>query len=131
MKNFDKNRSNFNEKRLASIAVPSYIFPLIMSFTPGYFLNDLELMRASYSSIALPSLLSSLLTFALLWRMEVAQKFPSNNIVRILLMVLIMASLGIVAIFVFDLQADAFNILFSSFLGALITTSTQKINKIQ
>jgi len=129
MKNLDKNCNNFNFKRLICLAVPSYACPIIMSFIPGYLLNDEELMRASYSSIALPSLLSTLVAFILLWRMEVTQKFPSNKVHRTLLVALIIVLLSIIVIFTFDLQADIFNILFSSFLGAVITSLTQKITK--
>ncbi len=102
-----------------------------MSFTSGYFLNKPDLMRASYSTIATPSLIASLLTFILLWRMEAAQKFPANKIVRALFMVIATVTLGFMAILCFGLQENAFDILSSSFLGAVITTLTQPMTKLK
>jgi H+/Cl- antiporter ClcA len=120
---------NFNTKRLVSAVVPSYVSPAIMSFIPGYLLNKSDLMSASYTTIAIPSLIASLLTYFLLWRMEVAQNFPSNKIVRTLIMAVTMVTLGFLAILAFGLQTDTLNIIPSCFLGAVITTLTQKMSK--
>lgn len=131
MKAINKNQNNFNAKRLVAATIPSYIFPAVMSFIPGYLLNKPDLMQASYTTIAVSSLLSSLLTFILLWRMEVTQKYPSNKIVRTLLMAFIMVSLGILTIYAFGLQTEALNILPSTFLGAVVTTLTQTMTKLK
>jgi H+/Cl- antiporter ClcA len=120
---------NFNTKRLVSAVVPSYVFPTIMSFIPGYLLNKSDLMSASYTTIAIPSLIVSLLTYFLLWRMEVVQSFPSNILVRTLLMAVTMVTLGFLTILTFGFQTDTLDIIPSCFLGAVITTLTQKMSK--
>jgi hypothetical protein len=125
--NNNQHPNNFNGKRLFFVTVPSYVFPAIMSFLPGYFLNKPDLMRASYSTIALPSLITSLLTYIVLWQMEKRQIFPNNKLVRALLMLLLMFPLGFIAMIIFGLQSDAINILPSVFLGAILTSLTQSM----
>ena len=127
MKNTNHLPSAFNLRTLVLAAVPSYIFPTLMSFLSGYFLQKTDLMMASYTTIGLSSLLSTLLSFMILWQFELKQILVQNKWVRALLIILLMISLGAFCAFLFNLPSEYFNIMFSAFLGAAIITIRQKV----
>ena len=127
MKNTNSLPSAFNFRSLVLAAVPSYVFPTLMSFLSGYFLQKTELMTASYTTIGLSSLVSTLLSFMILWQLELKQILVQNKWVRALLIILLMISLGAFCASLLDLPSEYFNITFSVFLGAAIITIRQKV----
>jgi len=127
MKNTNSLPSAFNFRSLVLAAVPSYVFPTLMSFLSGYFLQKTELMTASYTTIGLSSLVSTLLSFMILWQLELKQILVQNKWVRALLIILLMISLGAFCASLLDLPSEYFNITFSAFLGAAIITIRQKV----
>ncbi len=128
MKNHPQFISSFNLRSLAAAAIPSYVFPTVMSFLSGYFLHKSELMSASYTTIGLSSLVSTVLSFLLLWQFELKQILVSNKLIRSLLIIGLMVSLGAFFTSILNLPSEAFNIVFSAFLGAAIITIRQKVN---
>jgi len=119
--------SDFSLRTLVLAAVPSYVFPTLMSFLSGYFLQKTDLMMASYTTIGLSSLLSTLLSFMILWQFELKQILVQNKWVRALLIILLMISLGAFCAFLLNLPSEYFNIMFSAFIGAAIITIRQKV----
>jgi membrane-bound ClpP family serine protease len=127
MKNTNHLPSAFSLRSLVLAAIPSYVFPALMSFLSGYFLQKTELMAASYTTIGLSSLLSTILSFMILWQFELKQILVQNKWVRTLLVILLMVSLGAFCTSIFNLPSECFNITFSAFLGAAIITIRQKV----
>ncbi|WP_222539219.1 hypothetical protein [Pedobacter polysacchareus] len=129
MKNRNDHPSTFNLRSLILAAVPAYVFPALMSFTSGFFLQKNELMSASYTSIGLSSLLSTVVSFMILWQFEFRQILAQNKLLRSVLIVMLMISLGMACSTLLNLQSERFNITFSAFLGAAILTIRQQIKK--
>ena len=129
MKNRNDHSSTFNLRSLILAAVPAYVFPALMSFTSGFFLQKNELMSASYTSIGLSSLLSTVISFMILWQFESRQILAQNKLLRAVLIVMLMISLGMACSTLLNLQSERFNITFSAFLGAAILTIRQQIKK--
>lgn len=129
MKNRNDHPSTFNLRSLILAAVPAYVFPALMSFTSGFFLQKNELMSASYTSIGLSSLLSTVISFMILWQFESRQILAQNKLLRAVLIVMLMISLGMACSTLLNLQSERFNITFSAFLGAAILTIRQQIKK--
>lgn len=129
MKNRNYLPSTFNLRALIIAAVPAYVFPTLMSFTSGFFLQKKELMMASYTTIGLSSLISTVFSFIILWQFESRQILVQNKMIRSLLIILLMISLGMLCTSMFKLQSERFNITCSAFLGAVILTSRQQIKK--
>lgn len=127
MKNTSPLSSAFNLRSLIAAAVPSYVFPTLMSFLSGYFLQKAELMAASYTTIGLSSLVSTLLSFMILWQLELRQVLVQNKWIRSMLIILLMISLGALCTSILNLRSEYFNIMFSAFLGAAIITIRQKV----
>lgn len=127
MKNTSPPPSTFNLRSLVAAAVPSYVFPTLMSFLSGYFLQKAELMAASYTTIGLSSLVSTLLSFMILWQLELRQVLVQNKWVRSLLIISLMISLGAFCAAILNLPSEYFNMMFSAFLGATIITIRQKV----
>lgn len=119
---------NFNLRALLLTAVPSYVFPALMSGISGIFLQKNELIQASYTTIGISSLLSTLLSFAILWQLELKQILIQQKLLRSLLIVLLMMSLAVLITWMLQLQSQYFNITFSAFLGAAITTIRQPLS---
>lgn len=113
-------QSAFNFRALITAALPAYIFPTLMSYISGFLLQNNNLMTASYSSIGLSSLLSTLCSFILLWRFESQRILVRNKLIRSLVIIVLMMGLGILCIWLFNWQHERFNILLSIFLGATI-----------
>lgn len=121
MKNQDLVYNNFTTKAFLSVAIPSYFFPAIMSWTSGWVLENSALMKASYVSIAIPSLVATILVYLLLQQFYKMQKKPKNRYVRALFITILMAVLSLLIIKLFKLEPYMFDILFSSTLGTIIT----------
>ncbi|PKV51024.1 hypothetical protein ATE84_3093 [Aquimarina sp. MAR_2010_214] len=131
MKNNPNKTSNFNTKTFLFACIPSYIFPAVMSWVSGWFMNNPEIMQASYTTIAIPSLIAACLSYMLLWSMEKLQFFPANKFIRTILLVIVMVLLSLITIELAYLKSEIFNILFSTILGTAITTWRQPISKIK
>lgn len=127
MKNRNHPTSGFNLRALIVAAVPAYIFPALMSFISGFFLQKTDLMAASYTTIGISSLLSTMFSFIILWQFELKQIFAQSKWIRSLLIILLMTSLGTLCALIFKLQSERFNITFSAFLGATILTILQHV----
>lgn len=123
--------TNFNTKAFLFASIPSYIFPVAMSWISGWFMNDSGVMQASYTTIAIPSLIAALLSYILLWGMEKLQFFPENKFTRTILLVIVMICMALITIELAYLKPETFNILFSTILGTTITTWRQPISKIK
>ena len=119
--------SDFSMRSMITASLPSYVFPALMSFLSGYFLQKTELMAASYSTIGLSSLISTILSFIILWQLSMKRILVRNKTIRSLLIILLMMALGLVFTFVTNLPSERFNITFSAFLGATIITVRQQI----
>lgn len=131
MKNRNYLHSTFNLRSLIAAAVPAYVFPALMSFISGFFLQKNALMAASYTTIGLSSLLSTVFSFIILWQFELRQILVQNRMIRSILIILLMMSLGILCVSIFRLQSELFNITFSAFLGAAILTIRQQVKKYE
>ncbi|WP_316839263.1 hypothetical protein [Pedobacter gandavensis] len=129
MKNTNYFPLTFNLRSLIVAAVPAYVFPALMSFASGFILQKNELMSASYTSIGLSSLLSTVFSFILLWQFDSRQILVQNKLFRSVFIVMLMMSLGMLCSTIFNLQSERFNITFSAFLGAAILTIRQALKK--
>lgn len=117
----------FNLRSLIAAAVPAYVFPTLMAFLSGFFLKKAELMTASYTTIGLSSLLSTIISFMILRQFESRRLLVRNKLIRSLFIILLMMSLGVLCTSVFRLHSELFNITFSAFLGATILTIRQQV----
>lgn len=122
-------RNNFTAKTFLSLAIPAYIFPALMSWMSGWFFKNMVLMKASFVTIAIPSLVATIITYLLLWQMEVQQKQLYKKYVRVLFMTMLMVVLAIMVIQLFNLKNFMFDILVSTVLGTVITTWKLPIKK--
>lgn len=127
MNNRNYPHLDFSLRSLMVAAVPAYVFPALMSFVSGFFLQKADLMIASYTTIGLSSLLSTILSFIILWQFESRQIFVQKKWMGSLLIILLMIGLGTLCTSIFELQSERFNITFSAFLGAAILTIRQHI----
>jgi magnesium-transporting ATPase (P-type) len=100
-----------------------------MSWVSGWFMKNNELMQASYTTIAITSLLATIICYTLLWIMQKLQFFPANKFIRTLILTLIIVCIALIIINFTALKSEAFNILVSSILGSSITTWKQPISK--
>lgn len=129
MKKSNHLSSTFNLRALVFAAVPAYVFPAFMSFLSGFFLQKTELMMASFTTIGLSSLCATIGSFMMLWQFDSRQIFVQNKTIRSLLIIGFMMSLARLCTFLFQLQSEGFNILFSAFLGAAILTIREQLKK--
>lgn len=129
MKNRSDQTSAFSFRSLMLAAVPSYVFPVSMSFLSGFFLQRSELMQASYSTIGLSSLFSTILSLIILWQFNSKGILVKKKLIRSMLIILLMVGLGILCAIIFQLPSERFNIAFSAFLGAAIVTVRQHVKK--
>jgi hypothetical protein len=127
MKNRNFPPSGFNMRSMMVAVVPSYVFPALMSFMSGFFLTKTDLMMASYSTIGLSSMISTILSFIVLWQFESRKIFAQNKWKRSLLVILLMIGLGMLCTSIFKLQSERFNIIVSVFLGATILAIRQHL----
>ena len=131
MKDRNNFASAFNLRSLVAAAIPAYVFPTVMSFISGFFLQKTELMTASYTTIGLSSLLSTIFSFIIIWQFELRQILVQNKLTRSLLIIVLMISLGLFCTYLFNLQSERFNITFSAFLGAAILTIRQQVKSYE
>jgi len=113
--------TNFTTKALLLVAIPAYFFPSVMSWFSGWVLNNAILMKASYTSIAIPSLVATIIVYLLLRQMQLFQKFPKNKYVRIVVMTVLMIIFSLIIIKLVKLEAYVLDIIPSTILGAIIT----------
>ncbi|WBX77624.1 hypothetical protein PG911_05035 [Tenacibaculum ovolyticum] len=114
--------TNFTTKNLLLVAIPAYFFPSVMSWFSGWILDNTILMKASYTSIAIPSLVATIIVYFILRQMQLFKKFPQNKYVRILVMMVLMILFSLIIIKLFKLEVYMLDIIPSSILGAIITT---------
>ena len=119
----------FSKEAFLKSAFPAYFFPLIMSGGPAYFLNKPELLKASYSTIALPSLIATVICFFLLKYLKEKQLFMLHRIVISLLLVVVIGVLSLLTIQIFNLWSYLLDILPSAGLGAGIIGMTKPLKK--
>ncbi|MDR0194775.1 MAG: hypothetical protein LBI73_06595 [Myroides sp.] len=124
---YTTNQSTFNLKTLIISASPAYIFPTVMSFLPGYILDNSALMKASYSTIGLSSLIATIISFILLWQCERKQILVHNKVIRSILIIGLMITLGALSAYLLNMPTEYFNIMLSAFIGATIITIRQKV----
>lgn len=124
---YTTDESTFSLKTLILSALPAYIFPTVMSFLPGYIMHKTDLMMASYSTIGLSSLISTIISFILLWQCEQKQILVYNKLIRSILIIVLMVVLGALCAYSLNMPTEYFNIMLSAFIGATIITIRQKV----
>lgn len=121
--------AQFGVRQFFKIAIPSYLFPLVFSGLPGYLLNKQELMQASYSTIALPSLLATSLCFLLLAQFQRRQVFLLPRIQIAIVFVLFTICLSCLVIGIFKLHTEYLNIVPSACIGAAVVSMSKPLKK--
>ncbi|WP_435263665.1 hypothetical protein [Tenacibaculum sp. nBUS_03] len=121
MKENHSNERSFSVKKFLLASIPSYFFPAVMSWTPGWIMNDKELMSSSYSTIATPSLIATVLVYLILWKVESDNNSLKNRYTRIFFMLLVTISIACLFILLFNFHEFKFNIIVSTILGTVIT----------
>lgn len=113
--------SSFTAKTFLQVTIPSYVFPALMSWGSGWVMKNEVLMKSSFVSIALPSLIATIVTYMLLWQMEIQQKSIKSKYVKVCIMLGITIGLAFAVILIFKWQKFMFDIVFSTILGTVIT----------
>lgn len=122
----------FGTSQFLKASLPSYFAPMLSAGIPAYFLEKDELLHASYSTIALPSLIATIICFLLLAQFQKRQIFLFSRLTTAILLGFLMLGLSGIIVSLFGLQSEALTICFSAFIGAAIvsfTTPAKKINK--
>ena len=119
----------FSKEAFLKSAFPAYFFPLIMSGGPAYFLNKPELLKASYSTIALPSLIATVICFFLLKYLKEKQLLLFHRVLITLFLIVSIGILSLLIIQIFDLWTYLLDILPSAALGAGIIGMTKPLKK--
>ncbi|WP_112377876.1 hypothetical protein [Flagellimonas maritima] len=122
-------KKSFCGNAFLKAALPSYLFPLLSSAIPAYFLDKPDLLKASYTTIAMPSLFATVICFILLWQFQERQIFIINRIVMALVLGITMVLLALGVIYIFKWETGIWNILISSFLGAAIVAMMKPLTK--
>jgi len=125
----DHKISSFDTNTFFKAAIPAYFFPFLSSGIPGYILDKPDLVQASYGSIALPSLLATVLCFGLLWQFQKRQLFLINRFAMTLILGLTMVAIAICIVIFFQLQKDFWYIVPSAFIGTAIVALTKPLKK--
>ena len=125
-----RTSEHFNLTTLLKAILPAYIFPALMAGTSGLLLNDMLLVNASYTSIAIPSFLSALFCFLLLWKFDKEKKLPEKKVLRIVMCLGISLFIAAGLIYSLNLHALMFDIILSTCIGSVITVWRQPIEKI-
>ncbi len=123
--------NNFNYKTFLRAIIPAYAFPAVMSGIPGVIMEDTKLMHASYTSIAIPSVIAAFICFFILWRMEIKQVFPKTKLIRTIILIIPLMTLALITIWLGDLQEISFNILLSTLIGSAVTTWMQPMSELK
>lgn len=125
------NETNqFSQSAFFKSILPAYFFPLIMSGGPGYILDKPQLLKASYSSIALPSLIATIICFLLLKYLSKKQIFLLKRIPCSAFLILIIGLLSLLTINLFGLYQYLLDIIPSALIAAIIIGMTKPLNKI-
>ena len=119
----------FGVKQFLKAAIPSYVAPLISPGLPAYFLNKQELLQASYSSIALSSLIATILSFIILSQFQKRQVLLFNRFKMTAILGLSMVIVAVLVVIFLGLQSSASNIVPSVFIGAAIVALTNPLKK--
>ncbi|HVI45869.1 MAG TPA: hypothetical protein VM802_13425 [Chitinophaga sp.] len=127
MENKKDLASTYNLHSFVMAVVPAYVFPALMSFIAGFLLQQTDLMQASYSTIGLSSLLSTVFSFIILWQLDLGRILVQKKRIRALLVILLMTGIGALCVSILKLPSERFNITFSAFLGAAILTIRQLV----
>ncbi|MEL6918470.1 MAG: hypothetical protein AAFO99_12155 [Bacteroidota bacterium] len=125
----ENKTSRFTTSGFLKAIVPSYFFPFVSSGLSGYLLNKPALIHASYSTIALPSLLATALCFGILWFFQEKQILLLNRFAMTLILGVSMTLLAVLNIHIFELQAATWNIVLSALLGTAIVVMTKPLKK--
>ncbi len=128
MKNKEIAPNIFSLKSMMLMALPSYFFPGVTAWLSGWFLHKNDLMNASFVSIAIPSLIATLITYSLLWGLKSRFKLE-NKLVRILLMLILNLSLAYFLVISLKLNRYQFDIMLSTVIGTVITAWKVPIQK--
>ncbi|CAM1374528.1 hypothetical protein [Tenacibaculum xiamenense] len=130
MKNKEIAPNVFSLKSMMLMALPSYFFPGVTAWLSGWFLHKNDLMNASFISIAIPSLIATLITYSFFWGVKNRFKFE-NKLVRIFLMLFLNLFLAYFLIVLLQLDQYQFDIILSTVIGTVITAwkvPTKQIN---
>lgn len=121
------HQTAFTLKALLAAILPAYFFPTVMSFLPGYLMQNHELMAASYTTIGFSSLIATILSLFILWQFECRQILVHSRALRALLLIPFLVGLGALSAYVLNLPSEYFNIMLSTFIGTTIITLRQKL----
>ncbi|SEB82577.1 hypothetical protein SAMN04489761_1885 [Tenacibaculum sp. MAR_2009_124] len=130
MKNKEIVTNAFSLKSMMLMALPSYFFPGVTAWLSGWFLQKVDLMNASFVSIAIPSLIATIITYSFFWGTKNRFKLE-NKLIRILLMLFLNLFLAYFLIVFLKLNKYQFDIMLSTVIGTVITAwkvPTQKSN---
>ncbi|MEN0002794.1 MAG: hypothetical protein AAF798_01575 [Bacteroidota bacterium] len=120
----------FGRKQFLKAALPSYFAPWITPGLPAYFMGNEELLRASYTSIAIPSLLATIICFFILAYFQRKQIFLLHRFRMVFLLGIPMILLALLLVYLLNLEAYTFDIVLSAFIGTAIVTLTNPLQKI-
>ncbi|CAL2085682.1 hypothetical protein [Tenacibaculum sp. 190524A02b] len=129
MKTVSLDENSFTTKTFIKAIVPAYLFPGVMAWCSGWMIKNEIVMKNSFVSIAIPSLIATVISFLILWLMQRINKFPENKFVRVGLLLVIIMSLALVTIELGNMQNYRFDILLSSLIGTVIITWKVKLKK--
>lgn len=122
-------KSSFDTVGFLKLAVPSYLMPFVFSGSSGFLLNKSDLIKASYSTIALPSLFATIISFILLWQLQKRQQFIFGRLVVTPVLVTLMILFSLLVIRVFRMDDFVWDILPSVGIGTAIVTLTTPLKK--
>ena len=112
---------------LLKSTLPAYFFPALMAGTSGILLNDSTLVHASYSAIAIPSFIAAIISCLLIHLYE--KKTILKKAKRVVLNIAVIMCLNLILLNSLPLQKYQYDILISSFIGALITSLSYKVKE--
>ncbi len=126
-----KNKTSFSTVSFFKAALPSYFFPFMCSGLSGYFLDKPDLMNASYTTIAIPSLLATVFSFAILAYFQKRGILLIHKFKMTLLLSSVLTILAFLVIYTFQLERETGDIITSTVLGTAILTLTKPIKNKQ
>lgn len=121
MKNKVIDSSAFSLKAMMFMALPSYFFPAVTAWLSGWVLHKKEIMQASFISIAIPSLIATLVTYGFFWVVKEPFK-TQKRIIKVIAMLGLNLLLAGCLMSIFRLYQFKFDIILSTVIGTVITT---------
>ena len=115
----------FNLNAFLKAAFMSYVFPLVSTILPGYFLDKPDLIQASYSTISVSSLIATVICFGLLRIFIKRQILIFNKFEIAVFFSALMVLLAICVINVFQIHDATWNIVPSAIIGAVMLAMTK------